>query len=107
MKTAPPMKSCLLKKPHFKIKLVWGEWYFPSHIVLTKCLENFAECNLRFFLGIEIEKMAAEVLSEVKFEAGGQDRDLRMVQGCIFFNQDTQEKSQNTQGIIFKTQRGE
>ena len=34
-----------------------------SRIVLTKGL---AECNLRFFLGIEIEKMAAEVLLEVK-----------------------------------------
>ena len=58
-------------------------------------------------MGIEIEKMANEGLSEVKVEAGGQDRDLRMVQGCIFFNQDTQEQSENTQEIIFKTQRGE
>ena len=72
-----------------------------------KFLENLSKCNLRFFRGIEIENMAAEVIFEVKVEAGGQDRDFGIVRGCIFFNQDTQEKSQNTQGIIFKTLREE
>ena len=31
-------------------------WYFPSRIVLTKCVENLSKCNLIFFLSIKIEK---------------------------------------------------
>ena len=50
-------------------------WYFPSRIVLTKCVENFSKCNLKIFYGIKIEKMEAKVLFEVK--AVG--RDLGMV----------------------------
>ena len=41
-------------------------WYFPSRIVLTKCVENFSKCNLKFFYGIKIEKMEAKVLFEVE-----------------------------------------
>ena len=32
------------------------KWYFPSRIVLTKCVENMSKCNLIFFLSIKIEK---------------------------------------------------
>ena len=34
----------------------WIQWYFPSRIVLTKCVENLSKCNLIFFLSIKIEK---------------------------------------------------
>ena len=75
------------------------KWYFPSRIVLTKCVENFSKCNLIFFLDIEIRKMDAEVLFEVEGEA----RDLGMFRGIHFSNQDIQEKYQITRGEIFHT----
>ena len=75
------------------------KWYFPSRIVLTKCVENFSKCNLKIFYGIKIEKMEAKVLFEV--EAVG--RDLGMVRGLHFFNRDTIENFQITRGNIFQT----
>ena len=56
--------------PHWleivKVRLDWIQkerkssrsmkWYFPSRIVLTKCVENLSKCNLIFFLSIKIEK---------------------------------------------------
>ena len=75
------------------------KWYFPSRIVLTKCVENFSKCNLKIFYGIKIEKMEAKVLFEV--EAVG--RDLGMVRGLHFFNRDTIENFQITRGKIFQT----
>ena len=85
-------------------KLFWYvfrrlKWYFPSRIVLTKCVENFSKCNLKIFYGIKIEKMEAKVLFEV--EAVG--RDLGMVRGLHFFNRDTIENFQITRGKIFQT----
>ena len=74
-------------------------WYFPSRIVLTKCVENFSKCNLKIFYGIKIEKMEAKVLFEV--EAVG--RDLGMVRGLHFFNRDTIENFQITRGKFFQT----
>ena len=75
------------------------KWYFPSRIVLTKCVENFSKCNLKIFYGIKIEKMEAKVLFEV--EAVG--RDLGMVRGLHFFNRDTIENFQITRGKFFQT----
>ena len=79
--------------------LSFQKWYFPSRIVLTKCVENFSKCNLKIFYGIKIEKMEAKVLFEVK--AVG--RDLGMVRGLHFFNRDTIENFQITRGKIFQT----
>ena len=75
------------------------QWYFPSRIVLTKCVENFSKCNWKIFLGIKIENMEAKVLFEV--EAAG--RDLGMVRGLHFFNRDTIENFQITRGKFFQT----
>ena len=75
------------------------EWYFPSRIVLTKCVENFSKCNLILFLDIEIGKMEDEVL----FEVEGAAQNLGMIRGLHFSNQGIQEKFQITRGKIFHT----
>ena len=62
-------------------------------------MENFSKCNWKIFYGIEIEKMVAKVLFEVEAEG----RDLGMVRGLHFFNQDTIENFPITRGEIFQT----
>ena len=57
------------------------KWYFPSRIVLTKCVENMSKCNLIFFLSIKIEKHGV--------------KNVETIQDSMFFNWDTQGKLSN------------
>ena len=77
------------------------KWYFPSRIVLTKCVENFSKCNLKFFLDILIGKMEVSDHSEVS----GFALDLKKNLVLHFSNLDIQEKYQITLGKIFHTLR--